>query len=117
ADPGASLCSLAAGSGGAGARARPRGVDNSLVGELRLPYERLTVFIEFVPRTLSSARHNLDLGAPALALPSCQAPVAQWIEQRFPKPRALVRFRPGASRDPRSARASTFSVLLERRVF
>jgi hypothetical protein len=25
------------------------------------------------------------------------APVAQWIEQRFPKPRALVRFRPGAS--------------------
>jgi hypothetical protein len=24
------------------------------------------------------------------------APVAQWIEQRFPKPRALVRFRPGA---------------------
>jgi hypothetical protein len=26
-----------------------------------------------------------------------QAPVAQWKEQRFPKPRALVRFRPGAS--------------------
>src|SRR5213078_4839652 len=26
------------------------------------------------------------------------APVAQWIEQRFPKPRALVRFRPGALR-------------------
>src|SRR5215210_8561410 len=25
------------------------------------------------------------------------APVAQWIEQRFPKPRAQVRFRPGAS--------------------
>ena len=25
-----------------------------------------------------------------------RAPVAQWIEQRFPKPRALVRFRPGA---------------------
>src|ERR1700694_2305174 len=24
------------------------------------------------------------------------APVAQWIEQRFPKPRALVQFRPGA---------------------
>src|SRR5205814_1774754 len=24
-------------------------------------------------------------------------PVAQWIEQRFPKPRALVRFRAGAS--------------------
>ena len=34
------------------------------------------------------------------------APVAQWIEQRFPKPRALVRFRPGAlrSRRPRVAR-------------
>ena len=29
------------------------------------------------------------------------APVAQWIEQRFPKPRALVRFRPGASMGPR----------------
>ena len=33
------------------------------------------------------------------ALPSARAPVAQWIEQRFPKPRALVRFRPGASLD------------------
>ena len=32
-----------------------------------------------------------------LAQPSRNAPVAQWIEQRFPKPRALVRFRPGAS--------------------
>src|SRR5207253_3218089 len=30
------------------------------------------------------------------ALRSAEAPVAQWIEQRFPKPRALVRFRPGA---------------------
>src|SRR5581483_1489541 len=28
--------------------------------------------------------------------PPLRAPVAQWIEQRFPKPRALVRFRPGA---------------------
>src|SRR5205823_1363672 len=27
------------------------------------------------------------------------APVAQWIEQRFPKPRAQVRFLPGASLD------------------
>jgi hypothetical protein len=27
---------------------------------------------------------------------AARAPVAQWIEQRFPKPRALVRFRPGA---------------------
>src|SRR5215218_2314232 len=26
-----------------------------------------------------------------------RAPVAQWIEQRFPKPRAQVRFLPGAS--------------------
>ena len=33
---------------------------------------------------------------PRAALPSGRAPVAQWIEQRFPKPRALVRFRPGA---------------------
>src|SRR5437763_5147252 len=30
------------------------------------------------------------------SLPSVRAPVAQWIEQRFPKPRALVRFRPEA---------------------
>src|SRR5262245_7683953 len=29
------------------------------------------------------------------------APVAQWIEQRFPKPRAQVRFLPGASPWPR----------------
>src|SRR5579862_6180788 len=28
------------------------------------------------------------------------APVAQWIEQRFPKPRAQVRFLPGASSRP-----------------
>src|SRR6266511_424705 len=34
---------------------------------------------------------------PVMAQPSHKAPVAQWIEQRFPKPRALVRFRPGAS--------------------
>ena len=31
-----------------------------------------------------------------LLAPFRRAPVAQWIEQRFPKPRALVRFRPGA---------------------
>jgi hypothetical protein len=29
------------------------------------------------------------------------APVAQWIEQRFPKPRAQVRFLPGAFRSSR----------------
>ena len=34
--------------------------------------------------------------APA-TLPSRRAPVAQWIEQWFPKPRAQVRFLPGAS--------------------
>ena len=32
------------------------------------------------------------------AIVICRAPVAQWIEQRFPKPRAQVRFLPGASR-------------------
>ena len=32
-----------------------------------------------------------------MAQPSQNAPVAQWIEQRFPKPRAQVRFLPGAS--------------------
>jgi hypothetical protein len=33
-----------------------------------------------------------------MAQPSDKAPVAQWIEQRFPKPRAQVRFLPGAFR-------------------
>ena len=48
-------------------------------------------------------RHRAELylaagvrASTALRLPA--APVAQWIEQRFPKPRALVRFRPGAPR-------------------
>ena len=39
------------------------------------------------------------------------APVAQWIEQRFPKPRALVRFRPGALLDC-PARSSQFAGIL-----
>jgi hypothetical protein len=38
------------------------------------------------------------------------APVAQWIEQRFPKPRALVRFRPGASATFRGTSFSSASV-------
>src|SRR5690348_11546702 len=33
---------------------------------------------------------------PIPAIPFGRAPVAQWIEQRFPKPRAQVRFLPGA---------------------
>src|SRR5437773_10244095 len=36
-------------------------------------------------------------GHQRLLAPFRRAPVAQWIEQRFPKPRALVRFRAGAS--------------------
>ena len=37
------------------------------------------------------------IAEPRNGLVEPRAPVAQWIEQRFPKPRALVRFRPGAS--------------------
>src|SRR2546426_2885428 len=49
----------------------------------------LSMFDSFRCRDHSDRRgHALELR---------EAPVAQWIEQRFPKPRALVRFRPGAS--------------------
>ena len=34
--------------------------------------------------------------SPVAKYPEARAPVAQWIEQRFPKPRAHVRFMPGA---------------------
>ena len=51
-------------------------------------------------------RHSPKVRAPPTGDPAQKAgtmvpaaPVAQWIEQRFPKPRALVRFRPGASLD------------------
>ena len=37
---------------------------------------------------------------PTNGLVEPKAPVAQWIEQRFPKPRAQVRFLPGASFAP-----------------
>src|SRR5438067_9319952 len=48
---------------------------------------------------LPHSRHaRSEEGAPRRGYPLPRAPVAQWIEQRFPKPRALVRFRPGASR-------------------
>jgi hypothetical protein len=42
---------------------------------------------------------SLDSAEPSSAYTGAvrSAPVAQWIEQRFPKPRALVRFRSGAS--------------------
>jgi hypothetical protein len=43
-------------------------------------------------------RQWMDHGAANSAQSSHIAPVAQWIEQRFPKPRALVRFRAGALR-------------------
>src|SRR5262249_56690285 len=53
------------------------------------------------PRRLSAGHVTPRGVTPALlvtirALPSRRAPVAQWIEQRFPKPRAHVRFMPGA---------------------
>ncbi len=49
---------------------------------------------------------------PVMAQPSHKAPVAQWIEQRFPKPRALVRFRPGALLDRTSEVADLQDFLL-----
>jgi hypothetical protein len=44
---------------------------------------------------LSSLGHS-ELPVVRPRYPAARAPVAQWIEQRFPKPRALVRLRPGA---------------------
>ena len=53
------------------------------------------------PEGRSSSRRTglggLSVPGLALHLGPVLAPVAQWIEQRFPKPRALVRFRSGAS--------------------
>jgi hypothetical protein len=43
-----------------------------------------------------------SLYRPGLALLCGPGPVAQWIEQRFPKPRALVRFRSGVLPQPAS---------------
>src|SRR3954454_9325368 len=45
---------------------------------------------------VSSDRSRADSEVERRALPSDVAPVAQWIEQWFPKPRAQVRFLPGA---------------------
>src|SRR3954451_20019024 len=67
--------------------------------------------LSYVPRRTShgSAGTGVDLHCPRLALLDRHtqgdaaagrpplAPVAQWIEQRFPKPRAQVRFLSGAS--------------------
>ena len=50
----------------------------------------------------TARRTNVRHGAPSVLpqwsgrYPHRRAPVAQWIEQRFPKPRAQVRFLPGA---------------------
>jgi hypothetical protein len=51
---------------------------------------------------VSQARDNATDGA----IVPRRAPVAQWIEQRFPKPRAHVRFMPGASRLSRPIRTN-----------
>src|SRR5439155_24162743 len=52
------------------------------------------------PRAGAGPARTATLRQNAMKGGSCKtgetAPVAQWIEQRFPKPRALVRFRPGA---------------------
>ena len=45
-----------------------------------------------------------------------KAPVAQWIEQRFPKPRAQVRFLPGASAEPAGRRLALQCVRVLREV-
>jgi hypothetical protein len=51
-------------------------------------------------QTRHSAAGLRVVGRPQATLRCGRAPVAQWIEQRFPKPRALVRFRPGALTSP-----------------
>ena len=61
------------------------------------------------PTPAASLQRNSPTGAAA----QCRgAPVAQWIEQRFPKPRALVRFRPGALSFPHRT-WPIYSVFLE----
>jgi hypothetical protein len=54
---------------------------------------------EIAPPELEPHRQFLTLRCPS-------APEAQWIEQRFPKPRALVRFRSGALKNPLLIRAT-----------
>src|SRR6266545_8292153 len=49
-------------------------------------------------RTIHKATTDGALGLREAGAQCARAPVAQWIEQRFPKPRALVRFRAGALR-------------------
>ncbi len=48
-------------------------------------------------RTIQRGTSHGALGLRQRGAQCARAPVAQWIEQRFPKPRALVRFRAGAS--------------------
>ena len=45
----------------------------------------------------AEVERGVRVAAQTRGYPSRSAPVAQWIEQRFPKPRAHVRFMPGAS--------------------
>jgi hypothetical protein len=74
-------------------RFRPEASPNSHVLSVATPGARRH---PRVSRDLDQAR-ALSLEAADPGYPQRRAPVAQWIEQRFPKPRALVRFRPGAS--------------------
>ena len=56
--------------------------------------------VERTSEPKSSAHREIHFMRPSVRKPCKQgktAPVAQWIEQRFPKPRAQVRFWPGAS--------------------
>jgi hypothetical protein len=50
-----------------------------------------------IPAERPSRAHFSTQACVCKPLRSSHAPVAQWIEQRFPKPRAHVRFMPGAS--------------------
>ena len=73
-------------------------------GPKALGYEAPDFRSDHRPMVLAPARqrkegtpYEIEGFGPDLPLPSAGAPVAQWIEQRFPKPRAHVRFMPGAS--------------------
>ena len=90
--------------------------------EFPISPERNARRCRFIHRCASGFETSREVGPAALARPpgsrqpplswSGAAPVAQWIEQRFPKPRALVRLRPGALLDRAPEVADLQEVLL-----
>ena len=84
-------------------------------------------WLQWLPRASIDAPVEAPIGVPRRpsphrpqahgpGTPRLRAPVAQWIEQWFPKPRAQVRFLPGASAESlQVARFSEFAKVTDRR--